>query len=280
MGSADLVPGVSGGTIALIVGIYPRLVTALASFTRAEVRSELRARRWGAAWRAVDGAFLVYLVLGILTAVAGLSRALGWMLEHQREPLYAAFFGLVAASAVLVAARAGAARFLPVAAGVVAAAATFLIVGGTPRATPDAAWVLVLVGAVAVSALLLPGVSGAYLLVLFGKYDAVLGALERFDVGTLAPLVAGMGLGVLAFARLLSWLLARHGELTMAILAGVLVGSLRKVWPWQSEVGAVVRNVAPPGAAEAAFALIVAVAAAGVVAWVELASRRTRGTRR
>lgn len=266
MGCADLVPGVSGGTIALILGIYQRLVAALASLTGGAFWAALRDGRWREAARASDAAFLAALAAGIGAAVLTVSRLLSWLLQHHPVSVYAVFFGLIAASAVLVAGRVR--RWAPtpligLAAGGVGA---FVLVGLTPRETPDDAWYLLVSGAVAVSALLLPGVSGAFLLVLLGKYQTVLQAIERGDAAVLAPVAAGMALGLLAFSRVLAWLLRRHHDATMGLLVGVLLGSLRKVWPWQVAQEHVSVNVAPPNAAEALVALLLAASAAAVVA--------------
>lgn len=273
MGAADLVPGVSGGTVALIVGIYARLVASLAAFTRRPFRAALRGGRFRVAWRAVDGPFLAFLALGIGAAIVGASQGLRWLLEAYRPWVYAAFFGLIAASAVLVVRRARTGTPRVAAAFAVAAAATFALVGLAPRTTPDSAPVLFLAGAVAVSALLLPGVSGAFLLLLFGKYETVLEALGAVDLSILLPLALGMGVGLLAFSRVLAWALARWHDLAMGALGGVLLGSLRRVWPFQAEATHVPVNVSPPGPLEAALAAAVALLAAGSVLLLERVGR-------
>lgn len=266
MGCADLVPGVSGGTVALILGVYERLIDALASLTRPAFRRAVRGGRIRAAAGSVDAPFLAALAGGIAVAVSSMSRLLSWLLATYPVGVYAVFFGLIAASAGLVATRVRRVGPGPVVAFAIGAVGAFTIVGLTPRETPDAAWFLILAGAVAVSALLLPGVSGAFLLVMLGKYEAVLVAVQRGDVAVLLPLAAGMALGLLFFSRALAWLLRRHHDATMGLLVGLLLGSLRKVWPWQLAQGHVTANAAPPGATEALAALLLAVAAAALVA--------------
>lgn len=262
MGSADLVPGVSGGTMALILGIYRRLIDALGALTRGDTWRAVRRGDLGTAWRAVDATFLLALALGIGVAIVTLAAPLGWLLANRRSSIYALFFGLIAASAVLVVGRAhrrGASTWAWAAAGAVAA---FVLVGATPATTPENAWFLLLAGAVAVSALLLPGLSGAFILVLLGKYEYVLAALSARDLAVLVPFALGLGLGLLAFSRALAVLLRRHHDPTMGLLAGVLLGSLRKVWPWQMDAGTVSVNQLPPAASEVVWALLLALAGA------------------
>lgn len=273
MGAADLVPGVSGGTMALILGIYPRLIAALGSLTRAAPWRALLGGRPREAWRAVDGAFLASLAAGIALAVAGLSRALHAVLEAWPVGVYAVFFGLIAASAWIVVRRIRGRRRVALAFAVAGAVAAFVLVGATPAATPDTRVVLAASGALAVSALLLPGVSGAFVLVLLGKYETVLSALSRLDVSVLAPLATGMAVGLLAFSRLLAAAMRRWPTPVLGILAGFLLGSLRKVWPWQRIEGELSVATFPPGPGDAAVvAVLTLVAAAAVVLLDRMAS--------
>ena len=265
MGAADLVPGVSGGTMALILGIYPRLIVALGSLTRAAPWRALLGGRPREAWRAVDGAFLASLAVGIAVAVAGLARALHAVLAAWPVGVYAVFFGLIAASAWIVVRRIRGRRRVALAFAVAGAVAAFVLVGATPAVTPDTGVVLAASGALAVSALLLPGVSGAFVLVLLGKYETVLAALSRLDVSVLAPLAAGMAVGLLAFSRLLAAAMQRWPTPVLGTLAGFLLGSLRKVWPWQRLGGELSVAILPPGPSDAAVAAVLALAAAVVV---------------
>lgn len=265
MGCADLVPGVSGGTVALILGVYERLIAALGALSRRDTWRALLRGRLREVWFAVDGVFLMSLAAGILTAVATLPILLERLLREQPTAVYAAFFGLIAASVPLVFGRIRRPRpalWWWAAAG---ASGAFVLVGASPAETPDAAWFLVLSGALGVSALLLPGISGAFILVLLGKYDLVLAALAGRDFAVLGVFALGMAAGLLAFSRLLAYLLARHHDVVMGLLAGVLAGSLRKVWPWQETVGAVRGNVPPPDAGAAASAVLLAVVAGALV---------------
>lgn len=265
MGAADLVPGVSGGTMALILGIYPRLIVALGSLTRAAPWRALLGGRPREAWREVDGVFLASLAVGIAAAVAGLSRLLHAVLMAWPVGVYAVFFGLIAAAAWIVVRRIHGRRRVALAWAGAGAAAAFVLVGATPASTPDTAPVLAVAGALAVSALLLPGVSGAFVLVLLGKYETVLSALSRFDPSVLLPLGAGMAVGLLAFSRLLAAAMERWPTAVLGTLAGFLLGSLRKVWPWQRLDGELSVAILPPGPGDAAVAAVLALVAAALV---------------
>jgi putative membrane protein len=275
MGVADVIPGVSGGTMALILGIYDRLLTALASLTRPPAWRALRARRLGLAWRAVDGTFLAGLVAGIAFSVIALAGLVEAALHAFRPHVYALFLGLIAASVVVVAGEVRRWRRAEAIALLAAAAASFVLVGLAPISTPASFPFLVLTGAIGICALVLPGVSGAFLLVLLGQYETVLGAIARGDLRVLAPFALGAAVGLLGFARLLGGWLRRFPGTTHAALAGFLLGSLRRVWPWQVEDALRLAPQGPPSAGAALLALLLAaVGAAAVLTLTRLAGRR------
>jgi putative membrane protein len=232
MGAADIVPGVSGGTVAFITGIYPRLLHSLRSFDlialRLVFRGELKA-----AWAHVNGGFLAWLAAGILTSILTLARLLGWVLENHPEPLWALFFGLILASAVLLLRQVPrwiAPRVAALAIGVVIAVAIALAPrGGFIEGNPG----VFLAGFIAICAMILPGVSGSFILLILGMYTRVLDAVREFDLLTLGIFALGAGCGLLCFSRLLDWLLQRFRETTIAVLTGFLFGSLAVVWPWK-----------------------------------------------
>lgn len=272
MGAADLVPGVSGGTMALVLGIYRRLIAALGALTVGDTWRALLRGRLRQAWRSVDGDFLAALATGIAAAILALPRVLHGLLEAYPVSVYAVFFGLIAASVGVVVRRIRSRRRVATGFAVLGAAFAFTLVGVVPAATPDTPAMLMLAGTLAVSALLLPGVSGAFVLVLLGKYERVLAAVSSFDVSVLLPLGLGMIVGLLGFSRLLASMLARWPSAVLGVLAGFLAGSLRKVWPWQRLEGA--RTVAelPPGPWETLAAAALVAAAIGVVVAIERAS--------
>jgi len=285
MGAADVVPGVSGGTVALLLGIYERLVAGLRAATSAAPWRALAARDLPGALRAAHVPFLLPLVAGIATSVVLLARVVDATLDDHRVPLYAAFTGLVAASIVVVArqAREGRRGLLV---GAAAAVATALLLGAAPAATPREPWFLVLAGALGISALVLPGISGASILVLLGQYEIVLGAIGRGDLALLAPFALGALAGLATVSRVLALLLRRARGVTLATLSGIMVGSLRRLWPWLAEGdGATPYGAAPvwPPAAMGPDgwlpALLVALVAAGAVLVLDWAGRRADARR-
>jgi putative membrane protein len=285
MGAADIVPGVSGGTMALILGIYERLILSLRNLARPPFLANVARGRLGAALAAVDGLFLLALVAGIGTSVVALSRLLSTWLEARPVFVHAFFFGLILASVFLVARRIRRPSARSWALFALGAVTAYLVVGLTPTQTPEAPWFLFLSGALAVSALLLPGISGAFVLVLLGKYAFVLDAVNRADAAALASVVAGAVAGMLSFAQVLGWLFRRYHDATLALLCGVMLGSLRKVWPWQTEREGVSVNLAPPADAWStehglAWALLLALAGALLVTLLERAghAREPDGT--
>ena len=271
MGTSDLIPGVSGGTMALILGIYQELIASLGSLTSGPFLASLVRLRLRSAFRRANGGFLLAVLLGIATAVAALSRVMHWLLGAHPGGVHAFFFGLILASAGLVARRVG--RWAP--AGIVgallAAVGAFWLVGLTPAVTPDAPTFVLLSGALAVCALMLPGISGAFVLVLLGKYDSALAAVSSLDLAVLVPLGVGAAIGLLTFARFLAWLLRRAHDTTLAVLAGFMLGSLRKVWPFVASTGDPTWPWRSPGALLLLALLLVG---AVLVAWLERAGSR------
>jgi len=270
MGGADVIPGVSGGTVALILGIYERLIRAIrngASALLAAVRLDLGGsrRRFGEVeWRLV-----LPLAAGVLTALVIGSRVIPPLLEAYREPVYALFFGLILGSVSVPYRRIDVVGRKEVLLVAVAAVAAFVIVGLPPREIADPSLIYVFASAaVAICAMILPGVSGAFLLLVLGIYATSLEALRELDLPYVLTFVAGAVIGLGSFARVLEWLLNNRHALTMAALTGLMVGSLRALWPWQSAD----RDVLPPPdlASLAAMALIAAggFAAISLVIWI------------
>ena len=234
MGAADVVPGVSGGTMAFIMGIYEELVDALKSFNW-RLLVLLLLLRFRDAVAAIPWRFLVVLGAGIAAAVLALAGPIGWLLDHQPAPLFAFFLGLVLASIVTVAARLrwSATVVLSVLSG---AGAAYWLVGLVPMAMPHDAMTLFVSGAVAITAMILPGISGSFILLILGQYEFAIDAVRDRDFLALLPLAAGAVCGILAFVRVLSWLLRRHRQITIALLIGFMAGSLRKIWPFKTVV--------------------------------------------
>ena len=233
MGAADIVPGVSGGTMAFITGIYARLLAAITAFDLRLLRRVL-AGDWRGAWASVDGAFLLALLSGILLSVLTLARLIGYLLVAQPLLLWSLFFGLILASAFVILKRIdrwSATTLGGLAAGVVIAA----FVGLSPAiAFPGGTAGFFFAGFLAICAMILPGISGSFILVLLGMYGPVLAAIRAFDLAPLAVFAGGAACGLLAFSRILRFLIERYHAPTMATLTGFLTGSLPVVWPWKA----------------------------------------------
>ncbi len=234
MGAANVVPGVSGGTIALITGIYKEIIDALGSLTSKETWKALFRGDFKGFWKDVHGTFLVWLALGVVVSVLTLSKLMDYVLEHYPVQTWAFFFGLIVASAIIMFKGIrgwGLKEVLFVLLGV----GLGLLLGHlTPTETPDSWPVFFLCGAIAVCTMILPGVSGSFVLVLLGKYDEIMAALAELDWPVLIVFGLGCVVGILLFSHFLHWLLARFEKQTMLVLLGFVVGSLVKIWPWSN----------------------------------------------
>ncbi|MBW3621536.1 MAG: DUF368 domain-containing protein [Actinobacteria bacterium] len=277
MGSADLVPGVSGGTIALVLGIYERLVANIRQGSRAAsllVRGSVRdaVRALGL----VEWSFLAPLLLGILTAVVVLARTLEHLLETRPVELSAAFAGLIVGSVIVSAAelRERSPRILAIV--VASTVATFVLLGLRSGRFEDPSLAIVLFGgALAICAMILPGISGSFILLMIGLYEYVLGAVSSRDLVVVAVFGAGTVLGLGMFSTLLNWLLTRFREVVLAVLIGLMAGSLRVLWPWPAEPDGVgTTALAAPPAGELLPAVGLAAAGAVLVVVVALLARR------
>ena len=232
MGASDVIPGVSGGTMAFILGIYEELIDSIRSFDLEFLRL-LVSLRLRDALDHVSWQFLIAVGTGILTAVFTLARILSWLLQNRPVLIWSFFFGLIVASVFTVSRyieRWSPSIFVWIGLGAISA---YFVVGMIPISTPDTPWFLFMSGAIAICAMILPGISGAFVLVLLGKYNYVLEAVNQHDFFTLFLVAAGAVAGLTTFVRLLKWLFDRHHDLTVAILTGLMLGSLRKVWPWK-----------------------------------------------
>lgn len=237
MGAADVVPGVSGGTMALITGIYQRLIDAVGSITAdllPTLRKEgLNKKGITAAWKAIDGTFLVAVASGILLSVLSLARVLSWALDAYPPVVWAFFVGLIAASTVVVLRGVKQWNVWRAFLTVFFAAALVAVSVMTPASTPDESWFVFISGMIAISAMILPGISGSFILVLLGKYEYVLNAVHDLNIGVLVIFALGCGIGILTSARIISWLFEKYHDSTMAAIVGIMIGSLYTVWPWR-----------------------------------------------
>ncbi|MDF1572812.1 MAG: DUF368 domain-containing protein [Bacteroidales bacterium] len=239
MGAADVVPGVSGGTIAFITGIYEEMIHSIKSIDIGAVQLFFKGR-WGAFWKHINGNFLLSVFAGIFIAVVSLARLLEHLLETQPVLIWSFFFGLILVSSWVVARRIRDWNYGKVVALVVGIGAAFYITSVTPAETTDAAWFIVLAGILASCAMILPGISGSFILLLLGKYAFALNAVNEVEIGSLLLLGGGAVIGLLSLSRLLSWLFTKYHDVTVAVLAGFMIGSLNKIWPWKETVETVV----------------------------------------
>ena len=233
MGAADVVPGVSGGTIAFITGIYETWVEALSRFNLHAWRL-WRTQGFAAMWEYIHGSFLLALLAGILTVILTFARLVRWLLLNEPVLIWAFFFGLVLACIWFLrreVARWDARTFAAAAIGALLA----VIISLLPAAAAGEHGLpfIFCAAALAICAMILPGISGAFVLVLLGAYGSILDALHHWDFPVLLTFAAGAVIGLLSFARVLQWLFAHFREITVALLTGFIAGSLVKVWPWQ-----------------------------------------------
>jgi putative membrane protein len=239
MGASDVIPGVSGGTMAFILGIYEELIDAIKSFDLKSLQS-LVTLKFRSLLDRISWQFLLAVGMGILAAIFTLSRLLSWLLQNRPVFIWSFFLGLILASVLSVSRRVEAWRSLTGLCLVGGTLGSYFLVGLVPVSTPNDFWFLFLCGAVAICAMILPGISGSYILVLLGKYQYVLDAVNQGDFLILGVVATGACVGIIAFSRILGWLLKNHHDLMVATLIGLMIGSLRKVWPWKETLESVV----------------------------------------
>lgn len=232
MGTADLIPGVSGGTIAFICGIYERLLNSIKCFDLKMLRT-LLSGRIKEVLQSIPFAFLIPLGLGILTTILTLSSLLDSLFETHPVQLWSFFFGLILGSIVFLFCETRPWKRSQWGIFLVATFITYWLVGLDATQTPPTPVYLFLSGCIAISAMILPGISGSYILVILGKYQQILDAVNSRDILSLAYFIAGMVVGVLSLVRLVSWLLKTWRQITIVALTGIMAGALRTVWPWK-----------------------------------------------
>lgn len=238
MGAADIIPGVSGGSIALITGIYDDLIDAIHSINL-EVVKEFFSGKCISAIKKIHWGFILPLLAGILTAIFSMGRLMNYLLEEQTLYTWSVFFGLIVASAFVIgkACKLNPKRFVIMLLGGIM---SFSIVGLVPVETPESLWFLFVCGAIAICAMILPGISGAFLLLILGKYHYITELIKNpFGEGNLLVIVVfalGCLVGILSFSRVLKFVLTRWHAATLAFLTGMMVGSLRKIWPYKEVI--------------------------------------------
>jgi putative membrane protein len=232
MGAADVVPGVSGGTIAFISGIYEELITSINNVNFSLLKT-LKKEGFIAAWKQLNGSFLLSLIIGIAISVLSLVKSIKWLLENKPILLWSFFFGLVIASIFFVGKQITKWSISTVLGFIAGTFIAYYITTLPPLGTNDSNWFLFISGALAICAMILPGISGAFILVLLGSYRPVIEAVDNRDVKTVLILGIGAIVGLLSFSKLLKWLFKNYHNLTLAVLTGFIFGSLNKIWPWK-----------------------------------------------
>ena len=232
MGAADVVPGVSGGTIAFIAGIYDELINSIKSINMHSLKL-LFTGKIAAFWKAVNGNFLFALLLGIAISVFSLAKLITYLLLNEPVLVWSFFFGLVLASTWFVTKDIKGWNWKTVAGFVGGAVIAYYITVATPAETSTNLMFIFLCGAIAICAMILPGISGSFILVLLGKYFYVMEAVKTLDLVVLGVFAFGAALGITSFSRVLSYALKNFRNRTLSVLSGFMLGSLNKVWPWK-----------------------------------------------
>ncbi|MDC1266235.1 DUF368 domain-containing protein [Flavobacteriaceae bacterium] len=234
MGAADVVPGVSGGTIAFISGIYEELIGTLNNINFSLLK-HLKTEGLKSTWKKANGPFLLALLSGVFVSIVSLAKGVEWLLEHHPILLWAFFFGLVLASIVYVGKqiKTTAKDFKLFIAMAIGAVVAYLITTINPSETSDTNLFLFFAGALAICAMILPGISGSFILVIIGAYAPVLEAINSRNLKTILIFGAGAVVGLLSFSKLLKWLFEKYHRLTLAVITGFMIGSLNKIWPWK-----------------------------------------------
>jgi len=233
MGAADVVPGVSGGTIAFISGIYEELLGSISN-VNLDLFKTLKKDGLKAAWTQLNGNFLASLFIGIFISIISLAKVIKYLLENEPILLWSFFFGLVLASIIYIAKQITKWNVISVVVLVLGAFLAYYITTLNPLVSENSSPLFIfLAGAIAICAMILPGISGSFILVLLGAYKPVLDALNNRDFKTILVFMAGAIIGLLTFSRVLKWLFKHYKNITLAALTGFIIGSLNKIWPWK-----------------------------------------------
>lgn len=259
MGAADVIPGVSGGTIAFMTGIYEELVGSINSINGEAVKL-LFSGKFKAFWKHINGNFLLSLVAGILISILSLAKLMTYLLTNHPIQTWAFFFGLIVASSIFILKGINGWKFKDIVMLILGIIIGVVVCTLTPTQTPDGLWFIFICGAIAICAMILPGISGSFILLILGKYEYMLGTITKItsgdgrllDFAVILIFVVGALIGILAFSRFLHWLLARYHRATLLVLAGFIIGSLVKVWPW-SDMATVAASQHPELAALPSF---------------------------
>jgi putative membrane protein len=233
MGAADVVPGVSGGTIAFISGIYEELLSSISAINIANLKL-LKKEGFKSAWKVMNGNFLLALLLGIFISIVSLAKLISWLLENKPILVWSFFFGLVLASILFVGKQIVKWNAPIIILFMIGAFSAYFITTLHPAISENSSLIFYFfAGALAICAMILPGISGSFILVLLGAYKPVLDAIDNRDIQLLGVVIIGAVIGLLSFSKILRWLFDHHKNYTLAVLTGFILGSLNKIWPWK-----------------------------------------------
>lgn len=280
MGAANVIPGVSGGTIALLTGIFNELVealNALMSFSSWKLLFKGKLKEF---WNAVHGTFLLWLAIGVAVSIFSLAKLMEYVFTHHPVQTWAFFFGLIVVSAFFLLSDIKGWKVADVFWLVAGIALGAMICILSPSETTSDLWFIALCGAIAICTMILPGISGSFILVLLGKYEYIMKAVSNLDWPVLLIFALGCAVGIVAFSKFLHWLMSRYGRQTLIVLIGFTIGALVKVWPWADKAACEAANVLtgdPAGTLHLPGAIIWALVGAVSVLALELVSRRNKG---
>ncbi len=277
MGAANVIPGVSGGTIALLTGIFNELIEALNAIMSVSTWKLLIKGQFKEFWETIHGTFLLWLAIGVIISVFSLAKLMEYVLAHHPVQTWAFFFGLIVVSAVFMLSDIKGWKGKEVAWLVLGIALGAFICLLSPTETTSDMWFIAVCGAIAICTMILPGISGSFILVLLGKYEYIMKAVSDLNIPVLLVFAIGCVIGIVAFSKFLHWLIGKYEKQTLLVLIGFTIGALVKVWPWADKVACETANVLngqPVEALHIGGAVLWALIGAGLVLALELFSKR------
>lgn len=274
MGAANVIPGVSGGTIALLTGIFTEIIDALNAMIDPSSWKMLMKGEFREFWKYIHGTFLVSLFIGVLVSIFSLAKLMVYVMAYYPVQTWAFFFGLIIASAAYMIYDIKGWKVIDFLFFALGIALGVVICTLSPTTTPDSLWFIFICGAIAVCTMILPGISGSFILVILGKYDYIMQSVNDMNIPVLAVFGLGCVIGILGFSKFLHWLLKRFERPTMLVLVGFVLGALVKVWPWNNMLavaeGQLLRSGMDAEAAKAGAETIVASAGGNIGQVIDL----------
>ena len=231
MGIAEIIPGVSGGTIAFITGIYEELINSIKSVDGNSIKL-LLSLKFSLFWKQINGTFLLTLLMGMLTSILALSRVIVFLIDQHPFKIWGFFFGLIIASSIVIFYQVKTLNSKVVVSTLIGLMVSSYIALEAPSSTPNSNLFIFISGAIAISAMILPGISGSFILVFLSKYEFILSSLNNFDVAVISIFIGGCVVGLVTFSRVFSYLFKKYNDIVISVLIGFLLGSLFKIWPF------------------------------------------------